>query len=408
MAFNPDLFGINIGQEFQDGFGWSNTNKGFPTYIDAYTLTDETLEQFVDDVRYLKSLGFTRFRMASGDYSFTQRTTYHLQMLEAIAALGNIHIEWGSLPLNNPAGFGAWRTTYLATAVQAFQTIINTHAANGVTGVYKLTNENEYAGGSSDVTSITRATNVVTVVTPFKHYLEAGWKIRVTNSTVITTGNYDIASVVDDYTFTINNNGSDGTQASGKITYDDGGAMQPTLRNVIRSAATYVKTLTNPSVTVPLSHSVVQGKASGYDWNTHYWAESEEGRGDVDLVDLNIYGNAPISSNPETNWSIFKQQVDSLYADLGSTNTRITEWNTSYNDDTPASMNDKLSARTEMLIRKKDYLESLGFAHYLFAYRMPVYLGEKFPPYNNIGGGIRPSFYKLIGKRSLFHEVATY
>lgn len=399
MAFNPDLFGINIGQEFQSGF-----NSSFPGYINNETLSQETLDQFIADIRYKKSVfGFKRFRFAMPDYSWAARLTFHRQLLTALAQEGNVHIEYGIAPLST---FNSWRTWIdnLDTHVQWFQTLINTYASNGVTGKWILHNEAEFNNTASTPVSMVRASNVVTVTMASNHWLDNGFWITVNNSSLVSAGPYAVTSTPTETSFTFASTGTDGsTSNNGAITWALRGQRQ-----FLKKLATHLKTLTNPAITMPLVVSCAQGEeAPGVYWYFEPYAVGTGsfpyvGQGDIDEIHLNVYSVS--NANLETNWNRFKAEVDDAYALFGS-NFTISEWN-NYEDDTTARVpNNDLAKRDELLKRRKDLVEGYGMKHYYFAWRMPSKLAEKYPAYNNIGGGIRPSLFKLTEKPSPFIEI---
>lgn len=400
MAFNPDLFGINIGQEFQSG-----VNTSFPgTYISQWVANEETIEQLRNDIRHLKSLGFKRFRFAAPDISSTDRNEMYKILITAVVEEGDLHIEWGLLPLGN---FNAWRTWVdaLDPYAQWFQTLINTHASNGVTGKWIIGNEEEFSShrNGSTPTSMVRSSNVVTITMGTNHWLDTGFWINVNNSSLVTAGSYAVTSTPTANTFTISSTGSDGsTSNNGSISFDIRGTRQ-----FQKKLATHLKSLTSPSITMPIVVCCAQGEeAPGIFWNFEPWATGTGtypyvGKGSVDEIQLNVYSKS--NSNLDTNYSWFKSHLDDAYALFGS-NFTISEWN-NYEDDTTARIpNNDLEKRMELLLRRRNLIESYNMPHYYFAYRMPSKLAEKHPAYNNTGGGIRPSLFKLIGKKSPYIE----
>lgn len=397
--FDPNKFGINIAQEFQGGF-----NSSFPGFIDVNTLSTETLNQFIDDIRYLKSLGFKRFRFATPDYSWAARLTYHRTLLTALAQEGNVHIEYGVGSLGN---FNAWRTwvDIVDSHIQWFQTLIDTYSSIGVTGKWITGNEEEFAShrGGSTPSTMVRSSNVVTVTMTQNHWLSTGFHINIGSSTLVTSGEYTVLSVPTENSFTIASVGSDGsTSNNGSVSFSVRGT-----REFIKKMCTHFKTLTGPSITVPLVYCCAQGwEALDLFYNFEPWsgpgAYPYVGKGDLDEVHLNIYSAS--SSNVETNWLRFKDEVDRAYELFGSDVT-ISEWNNYEDDTTSRAMNDDLDKRIEYLNKRLDLINSYGMCHYFFAYRMPSKLAEKYPAYNNNGGGIRPSLFNLIGQVSPYVEI---
>lgn len=397
MSVDSNTFGINIGQEYQGGLSY------FPSYVDATTITPEMKQDFLDDIRLLKSFGIRRFRFAAPDYTWADRIVWQKTLLTYLAQEGNLHIEYGIPSKNNPRYYSPWLAV-VNEHVQWFQSLIDTYSSIGVTGKWVLGNEQEasWSRQQDDVVSVERLSNVVTVTLSFNHALQSGDPIIMGSSTIISAGQYTIASIPSSNTFTINNTGSNGIQYSGKVTH-----APRTVRNLIRRSATQIKALTGPSITVPLAYSCAQGwEASNIFYYVEPWGGDagypHEGKGDVDEVHLNIYGES--STNAETNWSSWKAQADKLYADY-PTSCCITEWNTNEDDTTTKAINDNLEKRHKYLMRRLNYLNVRSIPHYFFAYRMPSKLAEKYPAYGNENTGTRPSLYRLVGESSPFVEI---
>ncbi len=388
-----DLFGINIGQEFQSGF-----NSSFPGYIDVTTPSTETIKQLRSDVEYLKRLGFKNFRFAMPDYSWVARLDFYETLLTEIAKIGNLHLVYGIGPQNNPQG---WSNFYniIDVRIKWFQTLINTYASNGVTGEWYVANELDHDANisTSNVTGISRASNVVTVNCGFDHHLEIGDRVVIAGSSVLA-GTFTITSVPTTSTYTVSHSGTDTTTSGGNYKH-----TITTTRNLIRRLATHFKTLTSPNITVMLTYSVIQNwEVFPNYYHIHYWTPEFEGKGDLDRVCLNAYGIS--DSSPAVNLNHWKNQVNVLYQAYGN-NSSITEWN-NYEDDTETRvLNNDVRLRKIYLMDRRVYMHNRNIPHYFFAYRMPAILAEKLPAYNNIGAGIRSSFYQLAGKRSPFVEM---
>lgn len=403
-TLNPDLFGININQEFQSGLNFPDIGGE----VLLTTVTPEMKRYIQANVRELKRFGFKLFRCASPNFSWVPQLAYYRVILEIIAQEGDVHIEYGILlrEIHNKDLEDYFKVVD-AEAIW-FQSLLDTYADRGVTGVWVLGNEYEQTvqiGARVQVTSITRVNNAVTVVWPYKHYAAVEDAYNFNNSFLTSNLYTRITAVPDEYTAIFSNAnvaGPDQSQSGGYVTISADGMR----RMVKRLAAHNVEDL---GLTFDQSYSVLQGyEAANLYFFTRGWKEAGSGfpaigKGYLRYVDLNIYGVS--SQNAETNWVRFKLQVDAAIADIGVDSLRITEWNMNHNDDMDPTYNNNLIRRDEMLLRKKRYIESKGLRHYFFAWKMPAYVGEKFPIKSEVDAMIRPSFYRLMGVKSPIVEI---
>lgn len=394
MKFNPETFGLNVMQEYQSGLNFFG-HLGGGTSVTQFT---PQLERYIrQEIRYLKNnFKIKRFRFAMPDYSWQARLDYHRLMLEIFANEGNLHLEYGIGPtgINGPT----WGD-YLSKIdghVLWFRDLINSYAYKGVTGVWYTGNELEGSAGGYvlTATSVVRVSNVVTVTFAEKHYSAAGETFTIYNTFI--DGFRTVASVVDDYTITFNLTGSNNSQTGGDFVMS-----ADTMRKRQKRMVTHF--VTDLGINdLDFAYSCLQGyEAANLYFYTRGWKEPgtfpQIGKSPFRYIDLNTYGQS--NSNPETNWNRWKAQVDALVSELGVGNCRVTEWNMQENDNTiSANANNNLWLRINFLKRRLQYLDYLGVPHYFFAWRMPPYLGERFPTYSTIGGGIRPSFYALTGR----------
>lgn len=404
-VLNPTVFGINVDQEFQSGLtGFGDPNFG----VDDWTLYYPT-SQVQADLKYLYSLGIRRLRIAAGDLTSPTagfrdtRFAVHLQTVKLASAMG-FHVEFGAPPNNtlSPSGWKFWIDNHLTYALQ-FQAVITQY---GNEGVWYVGNENESnsnlasAGGRDIITSMTRVSNVVTVVMPATHSLTTGDKVRYYNaasangsgSTLqVATNSTQTVTVVDAFTFTFASVGTDGTTSVGWIQYD-----QTTVRNQMKRMATYLKA---NGISVPISYSCVQGPDFNGQYNIHNFGLL--GRGDIDYVDLNMYGQL---TEQNANYADFVAEIADGVAQFTTDHFRVTEWHVSYLD---SRLPTDPRETTYWLMRRQEYLESIpGLKHFVFCYRHPSNLLAMRRPYNtNVGSTLRDWWWPLVRSRQRTYEV---
>lgn len=406
MAFNPDLFGVNFLHEMEQGLNYFGDLGGG---TDIITVTPQLRRYVQGNVRYWKKKGVRRFRVFTPDWSWAGRTDYMKVFVELVMQEGDVHVEWGV----GPNGMTSTLDGFLNNVDQHviwFHGKLLQYADRGVTGVWITANELEFMNAadvnSTTAVSMTRTSNVITVVLNVNLHLAVGDRMSITSSLTGSGHFSNITSVPNPYTFTFSHSGSDATQSGGTVSFTPYSKRQQVKRWVDH----WIDDL---GLNMDYSYSCAQGAESGDGVSTGYfftrgWKEPgafpQIGKGKLRFVDLNEYGLGG-SSTPEQNWTRWKIQVDAAIADIGAENLRITEWNMHNNDDTNPTFNNNLLRRSELLVRRRRYLELKGIPHYFFASKMGSYLGEMFPIYSNIDQMARPSTYRLLEQKSPIVEI---
>lgn len=285
-VFDPTKHGINFGQEFQSGL--TRLDWG-----DAQYLTDEfPFEYLKKELTFLKSVGIRRLRWAAPNYTWRDRGSSiwcHTQGIPMAAEMG-FHIEWGIIvPGPNKPEHWVECTEIAIPYAQWFQSVLEKY---GVTGKWMVGNESAAYGtyGKSNIVSIERASNVVTIVTSYKHGYEVGRRVNTYSNSVVVANNNNITEIVDEYTFRFNHTGSDASDTTGQI--EDNGPGQ--IRNRLKSQAT---AYLNAGITIPLVYSCLQGwEAAGFyrncQWqNYHPSPAGYDSLGDLTEIHHNCYGS---------------------------------------------------------------------------------------------------------------------
>lgn len=343
MAIDPN-YGINIFQEFLSGLSFWTPYTGIPDHSNdppaegTWILSFPT--QYVQDqLDYLWNQGIRNVRISSpdwnrGGFNFGANKIEWYFLLAEMAADKGFHIEMGILQDNaaNPSYWASY-LTIVPTYALRFQTVLSTY---GVTGVYTLGNEQEANANllREKFTSVTRASNVVTIVHPLPHSLATGDSIvfyatETTNggSVIGISGNTFVSSVTVDNatTFHFTNAGTDATSTDGYFSY---GAKA--VRNLMKRLAT---SLRSGGLTVPFSYSCFQGYESASlpavpeSSSNRYYIDAyslEGGRGDIDYIDVNTYGDV---LDQEVRLRKFIEQVRRGVVNYGVDHFRVTEFN---------------------------------------------------------------------------------
>lgn len=395
-------FGLNIDQEFQSGMGGWGSPNGDNSNWQQYYPTAQVLEDFTN----FKRLNITRLRIAGVGYSsnvaFQVNTiASHFHTVE-LALQNGFDVAYGVIP---QAGIGpaAW-TFFLGNIlpyVQQFQSLL---AQYGGTGTFYIGNENEYIPnlGRDIITSMSRTSNVVTVIMPTAHNMQTGDGIIYYNA---ATGNgsgstmginsnttFSSVTVIDAFTFSFSSTNTDGSSTIGWISWSP-----VTARNTMRRLAT---TLKAAGITVPLSYSSI-GDTFTAGANPVYYIDSfvSEGRGSLDFVDINIYGEP--FSDLDARLNGFTTQVNKGVAGFGVNHFRVTEWNLFA---TNTGVSTIVPIDTRYMIQRLNYLESVpGLINYHFCYREKNNLLILQRPYNtdhtDTSAYLRDWWWPMIGYR---------
>lgn len=397
------LDGINIDQEFQSGLGdFGDPSVGSGDWQNHYPTT-----QVNNDLDYFWSLGVRKLRIAAGDLSSPmsgfrdERFAVHLNTCK-LALQKGFHVEFGA-----PNKFGAkpsewkfWYDNQLSYALQ-FQNLVDQYEGSGI---WMIGNENEanFNLGRDAITSITRTSNVVTVVMPLPHSFANGDSIVLYNSASgVGSGNVigintntfiSNITVINETTFTFSNSGTDATSTTGWVQYSS-----DAVRKLMKRMATYLKA---NGITIPLSYSCIQGIESAQVDGYYIKSFVTLGRGDIDYLDLNVYGTQgfPSTNTLEAYFNSFKREIELGKAGFGVDHFRVTEW--SGNGQTtsikPASTYDLI--RYQM--KRFEYLQEQGITNYVFCYRQNAE-GGAFPatkPHNtSVGQTWRSWWFPYIG-----------
>lgn len=365
--------GINISQEFQSGFG--------PLVNGAYVFPTV---QYQEDLDKLWLLGVRYVRIAVQAYNGFQPIIDLQDQAAILAKAKGFHVSYGTANIN-PSKPSDW-IPFLAS-VPAKAQWCQDHDID----VFMLGNEHDSYGACSfeNIVSISRTTNVVTVTTPTVHNLKVGDQVELTGNSVLLFF-VTVASVPTTTTFTVNSVGSNGSDTNGSYRYDP-----KTVIRIIKDLATSLKT--TYSITTPLSFSSIQGIQTGTTWAIDFWISA--GRGDVDFVDLNVYG---VPADQAARLNDFTAPVNRGYAAFTSDHFRVTEWNLFSNNTGDISAN--IPENKHFFIERLKFLQSKSnLISYEFCYRQRSNLLILRRPYNtdstDTSAYYREWWWPMIGKR---------
>lgn len=328
------LTGMNVGQEMLSGVS-------YPSFSNT-------------DIDNLWARGYRKFRVASGDYSYNAGLTYIKQLVQYIATKNPTVLVVG---VDTPGG--SFKSTTWAAFAQAVKDFAQWCQQNGVTHVQIANEKDAYFNLPTETASATRSGSVITVTWSVPHGYNVGEAFTISNASPITTSSGEtVATVPDQFTFTFSPHqaGSDGTAASA--------SFQPSPSTVVsrlKTLSTQIKALSNPTVTIPLLYSVAQG----------YVANWSGGRGNIDILGLDIYGETSGDSNAR--FDNFVSQVDTMYATHGA-NMWITEWNLHAS---AGSFPTNKSEQRYWIRKRFSYLEAKGIPHFFFAHRSNSHSGNQ-------------------------------
>lgn len=352
-------FGINVGQEFQHG----------PSIFPGGVFP---VEQYQSDLDYLWDIGIRRLRQGGNNANFQPAVELQHQAVEMGLAKGfNILYVLQEPFGTKPSDFSQeYYDNYMLPDAQWAQ-------AAGVQAI-TIGNEREAgtmnsSAGRDQILSMTRVSNVVTIVTSKKHNFVVADTFSYYNaasglgsgSTIGINSNsgHTITAVIDEYTFQFSHSGTDGTTTIGWI--------QNSTRTIYKKYKRWATQLKADGITIPLHYSCLQdlNTASVGGWNIAVFVSL--GRGDLDFVDLNIYGGGgfPPNSSIPGRFEDFKGEILAGYNGFGADHFMVTEWNLGADPNTGFSTNNRINVKY-MMMRLK-FLQSKNIPHYHFCWRYP-------------------------------------
>lgn len=380
MAIRNSKFGINGAHEFQSGFG--------PLVNGAYVMP----AQFQFDLDYLYDV--CEFRKWRNAIQATNGFAPIIDLQDRAAALAKakgFEVSYGLVPASATRP-GDWPSVWAAQQTHALAI-----QAAGSTDIYCIANEmesgNYVSSRTEEVLSVTRSSNVVTVVTTRPWLMTTGKRFvwftasnTIAGSPVIginPNSSFLVSSVVNSTTFTFASVGADGSQTGGVW-------LQLSTTSIIAMIKAQATALKAAGITMPLSNSCLQGNASAVAGS--YWISSwiSEGRGDVDWCDLNVYGsNAVGSTNTfEGYLQDFKDEIQQGFNAFGVDHFRVTEW--SANAQTSISQT-KTDEFTHYQMKRAEFLDYLGVDSHVFCYRQNAE-GARFAATNPYDSTITQTF----------------
>lgn len=377
---------INISQEFQSGFG--------PLVDGAYVFPDA---QYEGDLDYLWDLGFRKVRIAGQSWNGFQ-PIIDLQNTAALKAKERgFHVSYGMIQ------FAGAKPSDWAAMLVAQNTHIHLMQDLECVDVYYIGNENEalFNLGRDPIVSMSRTSNVVTVELPLPHSMATGDGITYYNAAtgngsgstlgVNSNSNHNSITVINETTFSFPSTGTDGSTTIGWIQY-----TSSTVRRLMKRQATALKA---DGITIPLSYSCIQGIASAQVDGYYIKDFVTLGRGDLDYVDLNVYGTQgfPVAQTLEHYFNDFKRQIEIGAAGFGADHFRVTEW--SANSQTTSIEPTTSTQLVYYQMKRLEYLQNADLDNYVFCYRQNAE-GGAFPatkPYNSTTQTWRDWWYPFIG-----------
>lgn len=417
MAVNPDYEGINVGQENQSNI--TDDDGVVHSYGDGQWVHYYPIKRNRKMYLHLFEVGYRKFRVAAGDIGTggafhadrfaTQLYTCRLILeLARQRGIDGVQIEFGSVPRFGGITPTEWKNWIdrVDDLADQFAALIAEYSAIHPKSVFMLGNEIENFNqqGREGFVSITRASNVVTMVTTAPHSLATGdpakiWGNLVDNggSVIGIPGNFTIASVtvVNSTTFTFPHVGTDQTSSTGYWSYHS-----TTARNQMKRKATSMK---NRGYVPKKSYSCVQGQEGS---TFTYWISnflSLLTPGDLDHVDLNIYNGG--FSNRQTGFQDFCTEVMEGITRAAPGVFRVTEW---HNAPLNSGLDSDAKLVTYWLMQRKKFLQAKGVIHYLFCYvKAGDELAMKRPFSTDVGENFREWWWPLTNQRSPDVELSS-
>lgn len=378
MPFNSNTYGINVCQEFQSGLANADWNGSIPsTYI-------------ANQVNELYALGIRRVRVAAPGltpFGISSVIPAQQEYMTRCAEKG-MSIQWGTPTYGNKiSSWNYWYSNVLPY-IQWLQNLKNTY---GNECQWIMGNEQEASWSfQTEVVTVTRVSNIVTVDCGFVHSLQPGFTLVIYSNPLFSNVTATVQTVPTPTTFTFTLNGADG---SAQATISP--RPQTTFAHITYQAAQF-RALTDPVIDMDLVYSCSHGK---YGPDYYFTLFKNFGLGNITRVNLNVYGEGTTGSAILTS---FKAHVDRLVTDFG-TNCDITEYGLFPDDE-----NDAVVPRTESsylpLWRERNlYIQQKGLKQYLFAFKMPegsqrLHLAMTKPDRYTIGTEYQPFFSEWLDR----------
>lgn len=288
---------------------------------------------------------FPRIRIVSQREFGSSATANHTWALAVKAYNSGIYIHYG---IANSS------SVYLPTFYDTFLPLMLAEAQwaqDNLMDEFQVGNEFEINGqsGTTTIQSLTRSSNVVTVVTVSPHNLQTGDDVSVGNTvTPSDMGAFNATcTVIDANTLTYVANGADGSGSGANLKAGE--------RTIIR----FVKLLAAQAQAVftrgPITYSVSQG-------HEQYWTSITPGT-DLDTIGLDIYG--------DTGYDNFVSLVNAMFAVFG-TQMIVSEFNlhSSWSSARSRGMGPTLRgfdiAYGDELARRRDFLRTKGIQQAYF------------------------------------------
>ena len=401
----PTGLSINVSTEFQSGvdLGTGFIPPGqFP------------VQRFQADLINLSNLGFTKVRIAGQATSgYAPIVAIQDTCAKMAKALG-FEVMYGSTP---DAGGGTIRPGDWIPQFAIQQTHALKVQQDASTDIYYIANELENSNANparvEQVVSVSRTSNVVTVIMPRPTPIATGegvvWFTTASTSggsPVIGIGGNSFFSVtVDSPTqFHFSSTGTDGSSTGGVwIQFSTN-----TIVGIIKRQATALKAA---GVTMKLANACIQGgQATPHVYWLSQWVSL--GRGDIDWCCLNIYGSATqgYPNTPDGELGDFIDEINTGLNAFGTNHFRVLEWSAGNTiNNTSSTSPFKQQLYTIYQIKRLNYLQSKpNLIYYMFCLRE---LGENSrfnalqPANSSIGQVFRDWWWPIVGRRPNTTEI---
>lgn len=288
----------------------------------------------------------------------------------------------------------------------------------GSNDIHMLSNEAEGYCSNVPVVSVTRTSNVVTVVYGQKHMMETGDGIVCQFDSLNISSNQfgaeRVITKVDDYTFTFASTGSNGSASNPSVATNYFRFHARTVYRIVKRISVILKAI--PGYDLKTSYSILQGVTQDNESNSAardvytnvYYIDHAATVGlgsSLDYFDLNVYSYTSTQYNKGQNY--FKAQIDKGYTAFGSSHFRVTEWNL-WNDANQYYQDSPMACKN--IAERLSYLETKsGLQHFFFCYdwQNTTFL-QLVNPYNKSvedGAVHRDWWWVLIGERAETVEV---
>lgn len=334
---------------------------------------------------------FPRIRITVEQSSDTSKTAQRLWAGDIKAYSPNTYILYGI------ANSGS---VYLPSFYSGYLTKVLTEtqwAQDNLMDAFTVANEFEVSGqvGSLSVSSLSRASNVSTVITSSAHGLQTGDTIVITGASPSSFNVSQVAcTVLDTTTLTYVNAGVD-ESATGTILLKTG---ETTIIRFVKALAAAAQAVFTRG---PIIYSVSQGHET-------YWTSITPGT-DIDLLGFNIYGT-------NSDFNDYATRVAAMYAIFGST-LIITEcnlhasWSSATAKGLSPSSREFDTAYADVMVDKMNYARTLGITQFYFfsAWNASSSENNNFSAWYNtntttgnggaLQGGWKSIYDRLLGQR---------